>query len=205
MDFLRRWGGGRTMADKYLIVGLGNPDREYRANRHNVGYQVLERLIERRGYSSMRRKHDAFIWEEILAGKSVILAKPTTYMNRSGRPVGALARFYKIPLDRILIIVDDLDLPTGTVRMRPSGGAAGQKGVRDIINHLGSQDFARLRVGIGRPPGRMDPAAYVLQDFGKDELPIMLEAYDRAIEAIETWLSDGIELAMSRYNGPAAE
>ncbi len=203
-DWLKSLFRRERMGDKYLVVGLGNPGREYSGNRHNAGFQVLDRLYARYGITSQRKKPDAFVADATISGRSVLLVRPTTYMNLSGRPVGALARFYQVPLDRILVVVDDLDLPVGTVRLRPSGGAAGQKGMLDIIRHLGSQEFARLRVGIGRPPGRMDPAAYVLQDFGKDEMPLMLEAYDRAVDAIEVWLRDGIELAMSRFNGPAA-
>ncbi len=192
----------RAMSDKYLIVGLGNPGREYKDNRHNVGFQVVDHLAARHGLAFSRKQNDAFIATGMIAGKSVVLAKPQLYMNRSGRPVSGLLRFYKIDRERLLVIFDDLDLPVGTIRLRPSGGAGGQNGMKDIIRHLGGEDFARLRVGIGRPPGRMDPAAYVLQDFSGEQLAVMREVYDRAADAVETWLREGIELAMSRHNGP---
>jgi len=193
------------MDDRYLLVGLGNPGREYQKNRHNVGFQVLDYLANRHGLAYSRKRNDAFIATGSVVGRQVILAKPQTYMNRSGRSVSGLMRFYKIPAERLLVVVDDLDLPVGSLRLRGSGGSAGQKGMKDIIAHLGSEDFARLRVGIDRPPGRMDPADYVLQDFSKDQRAVIDETYSRAADAIETWLRDGIELAMSRHNGPAPE
>jgi PTH1 family peptidyl-tRNA hydrolase len=190
------------MSDKYLIVGLGNPGREYRDNRHNVGFQVIDHLAARHGIAFSRMQNGALVAAGSLAGRPCVLAKPQGYMNRSGTPVAALLRFYKVPLDRLLVVFDDLDLPVGTLRIRPEGGSGGQNGMRHIIACLGSQEFARLRVGIDRPPGRMDPAAYVLQDFGADQLPLIREGYDRVADAIETWLRDGVELAMSRHNGP---
>mgnify|MGYP002682670851 CR=1 FL=1 len=119
--------------------------------------------------------------------------------------IGApLARYYQVAPEDLIVIHDDLDLAAGKLRLRKNGSSGGQNGIKSIIERLGTPEFARVKVGIGRPPGRMDPAAYVLQDFGKDEMPLMLEAYDRAVDAIEVWLRDGIELAMSRFNGPAA-
>jgi PTH1 family peptidyl-tRNA hydrolase len=132
--------------------------------------------------------------------RSIILAKPRTFMNRSGYAVAALARFYRVPLRRVLVVYDDLDLPLGTTRMRPFGGSGGHRGMRSIINQLGGRDFPRLRIGIGRPPGRMDPADYVLQDFSVDERALAEKALDQAVAAIETWLSDGIDEAMSLHN-----
>jgi PTH1 family peptidyl-tRNA hydrolase len=132
--------------------------------------------------------------------RSVLLAKPCTFMNRSGFAVAALARFYRVPLDRMLVVYDDLDLSLGTMRMRPSGGSGGHRGMRSIINQLGGRDFARLRIGIGRPPGRMDPADYVLQDFSADEEPVVDAALEQGVAAIETWLRDGIDEAMTLHN-----
>ncbi len=191
------------MTDRYLIVGLGNPGREYADNRHNAGFQVIDHLAARHGLAFSRLQNGAAINTGTMVGRSVVLAKPQKYMNNSGVQVRALVAFYKIALERLLVIVDDLDLPVGTVRLRPEGGSAGQNGMRSIIQHLGAQDFARLRVGIDRPPGKMDPAAYVLQDFSAAQREIMAETYDRAADAVETWLTDGITLAMSRHNGPA--
>ncbi len=193
------------MSERHLIVGLGNPGQEYRANRHNVGFQVIDHLAARHGLAFARQQHNAFIAAGEIKGRAVILAKPQSYMNESGGPVGALFRFYKIEPDRLLIIFDDLDLPIGTLRLRPSGGSGGHKGMKSIIARLGSEDFPRLRVGIGRPPGRMDPAAYVLQDFDSLQLPIIQAVYERAADAIEAWLTEGIEAAMGRYNRPAEQ
>jgi PTH1 family peptidyl-tRNA hydrolase len=190
------------MGDMFLIAGLGNPGRKYRDNRHNVGFHVVDHFAERHGLDFSRMQNDAFVASGTAAGRRVILAKPQTYMNRSGGPVSALQRFYKLPVEHVLIVYDDLDLPTGTIRVRPSGGSGGHNGMKDIIARLGSNEFPRVRVGIGRPPGRMEPTDYVLQNFGDDERIIMAEAVDHAADAIETWLRDGVTLAMSRHNGP---
>jgi PTH1 family peptidyl-tRNA hydrolase len=193
------------MTDRYLIVGLGNPGREYKKNRHNVGFQILDHFAARHGLDFARQQSNAFIATGSVCGKGVILAKPQTMMNRSGASTAPLQKFYKIPLENLMVVFDDLDLPIGTIRVKPEGGAGGQNGIKDIIARLGTKDFPRMRVGIGRPPGKMDPAAYVLQDFGADQLVTINETYDRASDAIETWLRDGIELAMSRHNAPAPE
>lgn len=189
---------------KFLIVGLGNPGRKHRGNRHNVGFMALDRLAAAHQLRLSRVQNKAIVGDGRIAGRSVILAKPQTYMNRSGDAVGPLARYYKIPPAQLLVIYDDLDLPLGTLRLREQGGAGGHNGMKSIIQHLGN-DFPRLRLGIGRPPGRVPAAAYVLQDFGEDELPVVTEVLDEAVQAMETVLRDGIELAMSRHNGPVAE
>jgi len=137
--------------------------------------------------------------------KPCILAKPQTFMNESGKSVGPLMRFYRVPQECLLVVHDDLDLPFGTLRLRPSGGTGGQKGMESIVAQLGSQNFARLRVGIGRPPGRMDPRDYVLHDFDppqQDDLPLLL---DTAVEAIHSFVNEGIEQAMNTFNGPVVE
>jgi PTH1 family peptidyl-tRNA hydrolase len=134
-------------------------------------------------------------------GRDLLLAKPQTYMNLSGRSVQGLARFYKTPMESLLVAHDDLDLPLGAIRLRPGGGPGGQKGVQSAIERLGSRDFARLRIGIGRPPGRMDPAAYVLQRFSPDESDALQEVLERAANAALAFVVDGLELAMSRFNG----
>jgi len=192
------------MPDRYLIVGLGNPGREYRTNRHNVGFMTLDRLVERHkltGFTKMQSR--ALITTGSVAGAALVLAKPQTYMNLSGQPVGALVRFYEVPLERLLVCSDDIDLPLGTLRLRPEGGSAGQKGLESIIEHLGTKAFPRLRLGIGRPPGFKAAAGYVLRDFKGEDLDIINAALDRAVEAIESFLREGILLAMSRFNGPA--
>ena len=185
----------------FLIVGLGNPGPEYKLNRHNVGFMVLDELAAKLGESFRKVQNQALVCQARHGEARLILAKPRTYMNLSGQAVGALARFYKVPLERILVVYDDADLPFETLRLRPEGGAAGQKGMRSIIQHLGSQAIPRLRVGIGRPKGRMSTPAHVLQDFSKqeqDDLPFLL---GRAMDAILCFVDEGIEAAMNQYNG----
>jgi PTH1 family peptidyl-tRNA hydrolase len=188
------------MSDKVLIVGLGNPGRQYAANRHNVGFQVIDRLAAAHGLAFTRKQGNALVTAGTVVGRPVVLAKPQTYMNESGRAVRSLVRFYQVAPANLLVIYDDLDLPFGTLRFRAEGSSGGQRGMESIIAALGRQDFPRLRVGIDRPPGRMDPVAYVLQDFDRQEQEFLPELYDRAVEAIETFLAEGITLTMSRHN-----
>jgi PTH1 family peptidyl-tRNA hydrolase len=186
--------------ERYLIVGLGNPGPKYAANRHNVGFRCLEHLVAAHGLSFDKRQKKARVALGLICERRVVLAQPQTFMNDSGRSVAPLAQFYQISPERLLVVYDDLDLPLETLRMRPDGGSGGHKGMHSIIEQLGSSDFARLRLGIGRPPGQMDPAAYVLQDFAADEEPVIEETLKRAVAAIETWLTEGVEMAMSRHN-----
>jgi peptidyl-tRNA hydrolase, PTH1 family len=185
---------------KYLIVGLGNPGREYRENRHNVGFMVLDRLQKQFGWRLARLQSNALVttvnWED----HRLVLAKPQTYMNLSGQSVSALKRFYQLELDQMIVIHDDLDLPYGTLRIRPGGGSGGQKGLASIITHLGTQDFPRLRVGIGRPPGRMDAADYVLQAFSADEQKELLVILDTAVQALQVFIRSGLDTAMNEFN-----
>lgn len=187
------------MTDRYLIVGLGNPGRKYRGNRHNIGFMAVDRLAQAHGIQGGKVQNKAIVADGRIAGKKVILAKPQTYMNASGDAVGPLASYYQIPHENILVIYDELDLPFGAIRLREKGGAGGHNGMKSIINHLG-QDFPRMRLGIGRPPGQMPPHAYVLQDFRPEELPLLNDILDEAVRAVETWLQDGIQMAMSRHN-----
>jgi peptidyl-tRNA hydrolase, PTH1 family len=191
-------------SEKYLIAGLGNPGLRHKANRHNVGFMLVDRLAAASGTSLGRVQQRAVVGDGRIAGRAVILAKPQTYMNLSGDAVGPLVHYYKIAHVQVLAVYDELDLPLGTLRLREKGGAGGHNGMRSLIYHLG-QDFPRLRLGIGRPPGRMSPAAYVLQDFGRDELPIVDEMLNQAVQAVATFLQEGIQPAMSRYNGPAQQ
>lgn len=186
-------------SDKFLIVGLGNTGRKYRRNRHNIGFMVVDRLAALYDIPLSRVQYKALLGNGRIANQSVILAKPQTMMNLSGDAVGPIANYYNIPPTNVLVIYDELDLPLGTIRLREKGGAGGHNGMKSIINHLGN-DFPRLRLGIGRPPGRMPPAAYVLQDFGKDDEPIVTEILDTAVAAIQTYLTDGINMAMTRHN-----
>ena len=188
-------------AERYLIVGLGNPGRGYAFNRHNIGFMAVDRLAARHGIDLKRVQSKAIVGNGRVADRPVILAKPQTFMNLSGGAVGSLAGYYRVPLGNLLLVYDELDIPFGVLRLREKGGAGGHNGMRSIIAQMGNE-FARLRLGIGRPPGRMDPAAYVLQDFGRDELPVVSDMLDTAVAAIETFVREGIALTMSRYNGP---
>jgi PTH1 family peptidyl-tRNA hydrolase len=185
----------------YLIVGLGNPGAQYRHNRHNVGFMLADRLAERLGVKFTRLESKALVTKGEYLGRRVVLAKPHTFMNLSGQPVGALSRFYKVPVENLLVAYDDVDLPLGTLRMRPGGGSAGQKGMTSIIERLGTQEFPRLRLGIGRPPGRMEAADYVLQDFSAGEMELLKLTLDRAAEAALVFVAEGLEAAMNKYNG----
>ncbi len=197
MDERARDGG----EERYLIVGLGNPGRGHAFNRHNLGFMTVDKLALRAGIDLRRAQGKAIVGTGRLADRPVILAKPQTFMNLSGEAVGALANYYRVPPAAMLVIYDELDIPFGVIRLREKGSAGGHNGMRSIIQRLGNE-FPRLRLGIGRPPGRMDPAAFVLQDFGRDELPLVSEMLTRAVEAVESFVLNGIDLTMSRYNGP---
>jgi PTH1 family peptidyl-tRNA hydrolase len=191
---------GRADSVAWLIVGLGNPGRKYAGNRHNVGFHVVDRLAVDYELRFDQRRNRAHLAQGRIEGVRVALVKPQTYMNLSGEAVGALVRFFKVPSERVLVIFDDIDLPLGSLRLRLKGGAGGHRGVNSIIARLNTDDFPRIRVGIGRPPGRMPPEAYVLQDFKADEQPILEQTYQRAVEAIHLALCDGFEMAMNRFN-----
>jgi PTH1 family peptidyl-tRNA hydrolase len=199
MQALKSWRRRGESDIARLIVGLGNPGRKYAGHRHNVGFQCLDRLAEAWGLSFSRRKHKALLAQGQIAGLKVILAKPQTFMNLSGESLERLAHFYQVPPENILVIYDDLDLPVGKIRLRPEGGSGGHKGMKSIIEHLGSDGFPRLRVGIGRP-SHGDPVDYVLGDFTPDEQIAVDDAYERAVSAVELWLAEGIAAAMNRYN-----
>lgn len=187
--------------DTFLIIGLGNPGREYKDNHHNFGFMLVDRLAVRLNARGMKLQSKAIVTNAIYEERKLILAKPQTYMNLSGHSVQGLAHFYKLPLENLLVAHDDLDLPFGTIRLRPGGGPGGQKGVASAIESLGTKDFVRLRLGIGRPPGRMDPAAYVLQDFSRDEMKELSAILDRAADAALEFVVNGLDKAMNKYNG----
>ncbi len=186
---------------RHILVGLGNPGREYTHNRHNVGFMLIDRLIAKLGARGKRLQSKALVCTALHEGRRILLAKPQTYMNLSGQSVQGLARFYRSPLELLLVAHDDMDLPLGTIRLRPGGGPGGQKGVASTIERLGSQGFARLRIGIGRPPGRMDPARYVLQDFADEEQVELSEVLERAANSALVFVIEGIESAMTKFNG----
>ncbi len=184
----------------YLIVGLGNPGREYAETRHNVGFMVIDRLCVQLNARLTRYQFKSLTGEIEYEGQKLLLVKPQTYMNLSGQAVAGLVRFYKLPLAQLLVIHDDLDLPPGTLRLRPGGSSAGQKGVQSIIDQLGTAQFPRLRIGIGRPPGHMDAAAYVLQPFDREEWPIVSDALMRATQAVLSFVTVGLEKTMTHFN-----
>lgn len=186
---------------QYLIVGLGNPGREHRENRHNVGFMLVDRLAARLDTTFSRVESKALVTKAEYRGRRIVLAKPQTYMNLSGQATGALVRFYKVPVENLLVAYDDVDLPLGTIRLRAEGSSAGQKGMSSIIERLGTQEFPRLRLGVSRPPGRMEAAAYVLQDFARGELDLLSQTLDRAVEAALLFVTEGIERAMNQFNG----
>ena len=191
--------------DVWLVVGLGNPGPDYSGNRHNVGQMVVAALADRLSASFKAHKANASVAEARLGfgGPKLILAKPGSYMNTSGGPVSGLAKFFDVAPANVIVVHDELDIPADDVRVKVGGGHAGHNGLRDIIAALGTQDFVRVRVGIGRPPGRMEVADYVLKDFSSTErksLPVTLEIAADAIEAIVT---DGALSAQQKFNAPA--
>jgi peptidyl-tRNA hydrolase, PTH1 family len=189
----------------FLVIGLGNPGREYRETRHNIGFLVIDRLCKAMSISLSRMQSKALVGMGTLEGCKVVVAKPQTFMNLSGQSVGGLVRFFKVPLEQVIVAHDDIDLPLGTLRLRPGGGSAGQKGMASIIQQLGTQEFARLRLGVGRPPGQMDAAAYVLQRFANNEQEMLNLVLDRSEAAVRTFVREGLNTAMNLHNGSLQE
>jgi PTH1 family peptidyl-tRNA hydrolase len=186
--------------ERWLVVGLGNPGPEYAGTRHNAGQMVADLLAERIGARFKAHRSRNEIAEGRLAGVPVTLAKPRTYMNLSGGPVAALAAFYKIPPERIVVVHDELDIPFGSVRIKLGGGDNGHNGLRSVTQALGTNEYIRVRCGIGRPPGRMDAATFVLRDFSaaeRKELPLVI---DRWADAVETVLSKGVAAAQNDFH-----
>ncbi|GAA4042946.1 aminoacyl-tRNA hydrolase [Arthrobacter methylotrophus] len=190
------------MTDTWLIVGLGNPGAEYSHNRHNVGQMALDELASRVGGSFKAHKARAQVVEGRLGigGPRVVLAKPMSYMNVSGGPVSGLAKFFDISPDHVIAVHDEIDIPFNTIRLKIGGGEGGHNGLRDISKALATKDYLRVRVGVGRPPGRMDTADYVLRDFGpaeKKELPFLL---DEAADAVELLVTEGLLAAQQKFH-----
>ncbi len=183
-----------------VIVGLGNPGRRYQGTRHNIGFEVLKELAARHQASLSSLAHESEVREINLGGEKTLLVAPQTYMNLSGRAVGSLVRFYKLPVEQIIVVCDDLNLPPGKLRFRAGGSSGGQKGLTDILNHLGTEQVPRLRVGIGRASGKMDTSSYVLQKMGKQEQEEMAHAVQQAADGLEVWVREGIEAAMNQFN-----
>lgn len=194
------------MANLKMIVGLGNPGPNYRANRHNIGFQCVERFAARHHITESKMQMKAMTADGWVthAGQRqrVLLVKPLTFMNASGQAVAPLANYYKVDPVDIIVVHDDIDLSHGKLRLRMGGSSGGQNGIKSIIERLGTQEFSRVKVGMGRPPGRMDAAAYVLQNFTADEeAETFGPLREKICDALTCWLFEGLEVAMNRYNG----
>ena len=189
----------------FLIVGLGNPGREYKDSRHNFGFMMVDRIAVRLNARGMKVQSKAIVMDARYEEKKLILAKPQTFMNLSGQSVQGLAHFYKVSLTNLIVLSDDLDLPFGTLRIRASGGPGGQRGLGNILEKLGTKDVPRLRIGIGRPPGRMLPAKYVLQNFSRDEEQALSGILDRGADAVFAFVNHGLNRAMNDFNGGVKE
>ena len=186
--------------DLFLVVGLGNPGPSYAGNRHNAGFMVADLLAERIGAKFKAHKGRADLVEGRLAGQRVILAKPKCYMNTSGGPVASLRDFFKVPVERIIVVHDELDLPWASLRLKRGGGDNGHNGLKSLTKSLGSREYLRVRFGVGRPPGRQDPADFVLKDFSaaeRKELPFHI---DRAADAVEALLTAPLEVAQNTFH-----
>ena len=189
------------MSKMFIIAGLGNPTKEYEGTRHNVGFDVIDRLSEKYNIAVDTKKHRAFIGKGMIVGQKVILAKPQTYMNLSGESIRSLLDYYKVDEEHeLLVIYDDVSLGVGQLRIRAKGSAGGHNGIKNIIAHLGGQVFPRIKIGVGEKPPRYDLADYVLGHFSKAEKILMDEGYDNAVRAVEMIVSGDIEGAMNEYN-----
>ena len=189
------------MADeRFLVAGLGNPGTRYAATRHNIGFAVVELLALRAGARFKSHRSRCEIAECRVAGVPVVLAKPLSFMNESGGPVNAAARFFKVPVERVIVAHDELDLPFGTIRLKRGGGEGGHNGLRSTSSALGSKEYARVRFGIGRPPGRQDPADYVLREFTASERKELEYLIDRAADATQALLRNGLEAAQNEFH-----
>jgi len=187
-------------AKSFLIAGLGNPGKQYADNRHNIGFMVLDQLAERLGVEFRRMQSNAMMTKAKYLDHTLILAKPRTFMNRSGQAIGALTRFYKVPYENIMIIYDDADLDFEVIRLRPYGSSSGQKGMDSVLKSLGTEKIPRLRIGIGRPPGKMETPDFVLRPFSQDEKIVLPFVLDRAVEAVLEFIQKDIESAMNKFN-----
>lgn len=186
----------------YIIVGLGNPESKYAGTRHNIGFSAITAIADTYGIAVDTKKHKALIGKGVIEGNKVLLAMPQTYMNLSGESVRELVDFYKIdPAEELIVLYDDIALPTGKLRIRPKGSAGGHNGIKNIIAHIGGQEFPRVRIGVGEKPKGWDLADYVLGRFPKDEEPAIREALQKAVKACETIMNDSVDAAMNQFNG----
>ncbi|MFN0066308.1 MAG: aminoacyl-tRNA hydrolase [Limisphaerales bacterium] len=192
------------MADLHLIVGLGNPGSEYAATRHNAGFLVVGELARR--WRVVWRDEGRFnvrVARGETAGRSVLLVQPLTWMNLSGEAVAAVMRYHRVPLERVMVVVDDADLPLGALRLRPGGSSGGHHGLESVGQHLGTREFARQRVGIGRrDSAQREITGHVLGRFGAEERPVLDKVLGSAGDQLECWLANGLQVAMARHNGP---
>ncbi len=188
--------------DHWLVVGLGNPGPGYAGNRHNVGQMALAQLADRASVTFKNHKANAAVAEgrSFVSGPRLILAKPNTFMNVSGGPVAALLRFYKLEPSRLIVLHDELDIPFDSLKLKHGGGHGGHNGLRDIISAIGTGDFTRVRIGVGRPPGRMDAADYVLRDFTRDEREVLPNLLGDAADATELIASQGLTAAQLKFH-----
>lgn len=185
----------------YIIVGLGNPGKDYDRTRHNIGFHTIDYIADKAGISVNEKKHKALVGKGVFQGEKVILAKPQTFMNLSGESVRELVDYYKIDWEEELIIIsDDISLDVGAIRVRKKGSAGGHNGLKNIIQHLGGEGFTRIKMGVGEKPKGYDLADYVLGHFSKEEQVLMDDAARKAAEAIGTIFTDGVDMAMNRYN-----
>lgn len=189
----------------YIIVGLGNPGKQYEHTRHNVGFEVIDRLAEKHDISMTERKHRAFCGKGLIGGRKAMLVKPQTFMNLSGESVKSAVDFYQIGTDELIVVYDDVSLSPGQLRIRRAGSAGGHNGIKNIIAQLGTQEFPRVKVGVGEKPERMDLADYVLSHFSKGEWEMMEEAFKEAADAVEVMIADGADAAMNRFNAKKNE
>ena len=187
--------------ERWLVVGLGNPGPKYAGNRHNAGFMVVDALAGGERWKAHKAHAEAV--QTRLEGTAVVLAKPRTYMNLSGGPVSALATFYKVPLERIIVVHDEMDIDFGALKLKRGGGSGGHNGLKSVTGSLGGPGYLRVRFGVGRPPGRMDPADYVLRDFSSTERGELALNVDRAADAVRTVLTDGLERAQNIYHTAA--
>lgn len=183
-----------------IIVGLGNPDKKYNGTRHNIGFDVIDKMAEEFRISLDIKKHKGICGKGVIAGEKVVLVKPQTYMNLSGECVREVCDYYKVDVEDVIVIFDDISLDVGKLRIRAKGSAGGHNGIKSIIAHLGSQDFPRIKCGVGDKPKGYDLADYVLGHFTKEELPVIKEGIERAVKACEGMVSEGIDFAMNKYN-----
>ena len=184
----------------YIIAGLGNPSKEYEKTRHNAGFDTIDLLAEKLGIDLTEKKHRAYCGKGMIGTEKVLLLKPQTFMNNSGESLRDAADFYKVEPEQILVIYDDISLEPGQLRIRMKGSAGGHNGIKSIIAHLGTQDFPRIKIGVGAKPEQMDLADYVLSRFSPSEREKMEESFREGAEAVITFLQDGADAAMNRYN-----